>query len=150
MGLILMEQLEEVAGSRRGRLPRAMAAPPAIHGGGGPRRSNAGCLRLTSEASTGLRRASLKVSGRSPAFPPRFPAPSSAWALGLPPAARLPLGPLGRRKPAARTLRSPAASVMALPLPPWRGPALGSASSSRLRVWPLPPVLGERQTLTNP
>lgn len=54
--------------------------------------------------------------------------------LWLPPAARLPLDPLGRRKPAARTLSLALRAVCqrALPMPPWCGPALGSASSSPL------------------
>ena len=66
-------------------------------------------------------------------LPKSLPCPILRSGLWLPPVARLALGPLGRRNPAARTLTLALRAVCqhGLPMPPWRGPALGSASSSR-------------------
>ncbi len=139
--------------ARAGPLHRAMAAHPSSHSATGPRRARARRLRLSVYLMTPLScPTSLKVTAGPSSLPKSFSRAILGWGLGSPPAARLVLGPLGRRKPAARTLPlAPSGpSVIALLMPPWRGPALGSASSSRYRVWPLPPVAGERQTLTNP
>ena len=108
-------------------------------------------LGCASDASAVLP-APLLVTAGPPAFPTRLPAPSSARALVClqPLACRL-VRWTGAIQPPERS-RSPDGAVCqhALPMPPSSGPALGSASSSRCRVWPLPPVPGERQTLTNP
>ena len=138
---------------RTGLLDRAMAAHSSPTG---RRRSPASAgpaptLECASDASAVLP-ASLLVTAGPPAFPTRFPAPSSTRAFGClqPFACRL-VRWAGASQPPERS-RSPNGAVCqpVLPMPPWRGPALGSASSSRYRVWPLPPVPGERQTLTNP
>ena len=72
--------------------------------------------------------------------------------LWLPPAARRALDPLGRRKPAARTLDARSTGRLSLPCPcrPAASLHLAPLHPPRYRVWPLPPVPGERQTLTNP
>ena len=116
-----------------------------------PVESRTPAAELASYASTALLRFSPGDCWAS-SLPKSLHRPILRLGLWLPPAARLPLDPLGRRKPAARTLTLALRAVCqhALPMPHWRGPALGSASSSRCRVWPLPPVPGERQTLTNP
>ena len=120
---------------RTGLLDRAMAARSSSTrrrrspGSAGP----APTLECASDASAVLP-ASLLVTAGPPAFPTRFPAPSSARALGClqPLACRL-VRWAGASQPPERS-RSPDGAVCqrALPMPPWSGPALGSASSSPL------------------
>ena len=90
-------------------------------------------LECASDASAVLP-ASLLVTAGPPAFPTRLPAPSSTRAFGcLQSLAWRLVRWAGASQPPERS-RSPNGAVCqhALPMPPWRGPALGSASSSPL------------------
>ena len=116
-------------------LDRAMAAHSSPTRG---RRSAASAgptptLECSSDASAVLP-ASLLVTAGPPAFPTRFPAPSSTRAFGcLQSLAWRLVRWTGASQPPERS-RSPNGGVCqhALPMPPWSGPALGSASSSPL------------------
>lgn len=90
-------------------------------------------LECASDASAVLP-ASLLVTAGPPALPTRFAAPSSTRAFGcLQSLAWRLVRWTGASQPPERS-RSPNGAVCqhALPMPRWRGPALGSASSSPL------------------
>ena len=134
-------------------LHRAVAAHSSSHAAADSRRARAGHLRLSVRLMPPLPpTASLKVTAGPPAFPNRFTAPSFtrvfgclqplAWRLGRLAGASLPPERLRSPNGASVNVSCPCRPGAALRLAPLRPP--------RYRVWPLPPVPSERQTLTNP
>ena len=116
-------------------LDRAMAAhsSPTRRRSFLPSTGPAPTLECASDASAVLP-ASLLVTAGPPALPTRFAAPSSTRAFGcLQSLAWRLVRWTGASQPPERS-RSPTGAVCqhALPMPPWSGPALGSASSSPL------------------